>query len=108
MAKYTDVMNKLDYLEDTKSLLKGAIEKSSNVSIPDTTTFRNYTEYLGSGGSEMFAFEIDDDGNLWCKSNISSSSRVPYHIEDNNLIIETHDNDVAKYTIVDNNLEVEF
>ena len=108
MADYNEVMNKLNYLEDTKQLLKTAIEKSSNTTIPEEETFRNYPNYLTGSGSEMFAFEIDDDGNLWCKSNISSTTKVPYSIVDGELIVETRDDDIAEYKIVDNNLEVSF
>lgn len=73
MADYNKVMHKLDYLDDTKGLIKDAIiEKGQDIT--DDVTFREYVDKIKEISSgdvklfntyeEMYAYEKAKDGDL--------------------------------------------
>ena len=86
----SSVTDKLLYLQQTKSLIKDAIEnKSSSIDLSDST-FREYVDAINGlvvGTGQLFAFELDEDGNLICCTNYDGNISVPYSLdEDGNLI----------------------
>lgn len=108
----SSVTDKLLYLQQTKSLIKDAIEnKEPNINL-DNSTFREYVDAINSlvvGNGQLFAFELDEDGNLICCTNYGGNISVPYSLdEDGNLVFDKDNEDIGIYQIIDQMLEVEF
>lgn len=108
----SSVTDKLLYLQQTKSLIKDAIEnKEPNINL-DNSTFREYVDAINSlvvGNGQLFAFELSEDGNLICCTNYDGNISVPYSLdEDGNLVFDKDNEDIGIYQIIDQMLEVEF
>ena len=108
----SSVTDKLLYLQQTKSLIKDAIEnKEPNINL-DNSTFREYVDAINSlvvGTGQLFAFELDENGNLICCTNYDGNISVPYYLdEEGNLIFDKDNDDIGLYQIINEMLEVEF
>lgn len=108
----SSVTDKLLYLQQTKSLIKDAIENKEPTINLDNSTFREYVDAINSlivGTGQLFAFELSEDGNLICCTNYNGNVSVPYSLdEDGNLVFDKDNEDIGIYQIIDQMLEVEF
>ena len=109
------IYGKLDYLDETKQLIKQAI-RSKGVDVTDADAFRSYPDKIQeiqvgiSQNMPIYSIEQDEEGNLWLVNNYPEIIHIPYELNDKGEFIVLQDDiDSAKYEINKyNELEVSF